>query len=788
MPSYLLAQASLDLYTKETSSRSLILMPPKRRPPAQPAQKKAPRQSALAKENGISAATEASIKETFNLFATSKTSLPSNTLRRALTALNVPPSSAEEYDELLSAADPEDEGWISYSNFVAIAALKLNSQGEEDKRKEVEDAFQLFLKMGGDGGHKGKGRGDKITMAMLRKVAGLLKEDVGDDLLRDMMLEANGGAGVGSGVGIDEFEGVMRRGMPWHLRHRSRQSKDLSNASLASGATGVKQDVPIKGNKDLTTDQNANSIAKSTSTTQQDDTTIAKVSYWDLARKRLKDEDGGVYEALEALLQEVPNSTDDLPSQLSCGSFHSKSKVLEHCTKVTIELHDHSMDIRSYVQNEVKHGPRQLLEKNVPDLENGLIDTLCARAQGMFRWVELQLAIFLDEDESLLLPESVEDRLHQLENEVRLPDLAAVYTEIYERNGRKSARDRKHASKCYRLILCSEVPLRGPDLAEAVALNPDRSWNSFIDETYIQRICSNFLIIIGSEHVRFAHLSVIEYLKGGDFSGEFSDQKAHTQAAELHTLLDRGADTQACDQRGANTALDLASRSGHSCILKVLVRVGAKHGVKVGRAPNCAPSHRPDFVRLADDGLTLQTLAGFGPALFAGFASNDDLNGLIILLGQLVDGRDLVAQDECGLSALSRSLYADRNEVVKALLKHVDIKDVERLHMKESRKFVQLFQLLKQLDDTSLAQLCKKLSTDHEAKQITITLYCKEFMESAASTDAQRCILQASRRPRTLLESVTARACKIMSGLMSNDDIFHLLICVILDTAITNYE
>jgi len=38
---------------------------------------------------------------------------------------------------------------------------------------------------------------------------------VSDDLLRDMILEANGGAGVGKGVERDEFEGIMRRAGVW---------------------------------------------------------------------------------------------------------------------------------------------------------------------------------------------------------------------------------------------------------------------------------------------------------------------------------------------------------------------------------------------------------------------------------------------------------------------------------------------------------------------------------------------------------------------------------------------
>ncbi len=59
------------------------------------------------------------------------------------------------------------------------------------------------------------GGGDRITLATLKRVAKALKEDVEEDLLRDMILEANGGAGVGKGVEKDEFEGVMRRAGVW---------------------------------------------------------------------------------------------------------------------------------------------------------------------------------------------------------------------------------------------------------------------------------------------------------------------------------------------------------------------------------------------------------------------------------------------------------------------------------------------------------------------------------------------------------------------------------------------
>ena len=104
---------------------------------------------------------------------------------------------------MLDASDPEDTGSISYASFVAVAALKLGSRTEESQQREVEDAFRLFTQQGGQGG--------RITMACLQRVAGLLKEDVGEDVMRDMLLEANGGSGVGKGVGVRDFEGVMRR-------------------------------------------------------------------------------------------------------------------------------------------------------------------------------------------------------------------------------------------------------------------------------------------------------------------------------------------------------------------------------------------------------------------------------------------------------------------------------------------------------------------------------------------------------------------------------------------------
>jgi hydroxyacylglutathione hydrolase len=114
--------------------------------------------------------------------------------------LSVSPSELGEY---ISILDPESEGYTTFPNFLAICALKLRSKddNEEEKRAEIEQGYGLFT-----GGMEGP-----ITMAHLKRVAALLKEDCSEELLRDMIQEANGGAGVSKGVELDEFADVMKR-------------------------------------------------------------------------------------------------------------------------------------------------------------------------------------------------------------------------------------------------------------------------------------------------------------------------------------------------------------------------------------------------------------------------------------------------------------------------------------------------------------------------------------------------------------------------------------------------
>lgn len=184
-------------------------MPPKRKQPAastsKPPQK---RRSKLAKENDLSADEEAEIQEAFALFAAqnksaeSKEGVISRTdVRRCLIALNTPPKDEAELEEILDTVDPENVGWIQYEHFVAVAALKLHAKHDDPEamNEEVRKAYMLFT----------KGQEREINLNDLRRVARDLKEDIPDNVLKDMIREATGG-GLG-GVGVEEFEGVMQR-------------------------------------------------------------------------------------------------------------------------------------------------------------------------------------------------------------------------------------------------------------------------------------------------------------------------------------------------------------------------------------------------------------------------------------------------------------------------------------------------------------------------------------------------------------------------------------------------
>ncbi|RKF79202.1 putative ef-hand superfamily ca2+-modulated protein [Golovinomyces cichoracearum] len=138
---------------------------------------------------------------------TDYTRIRTQDLRRCLNALSFK-TSRPELKQLEARCDPEMRLSLTYESFVDVCAQKLRSRSlnDEDHQREVDEAWALFVREGEK----------KITTASLREVANAAKvNNVSDDLLDDMILEANGGAGIERGVDKAEFESVMRKAGVW---------------------------------------------------------------------------------------------------------------------------------------------------------------------------------------------------------------------------------------------------------------------------------------------------------------------------------------------------------------------------------------------------------------------------------------------------------------------------------------------------------------------------------------------------------------------------------------------
>ncbi|KAL6248587.1 hypothetical protein RBB50_004842 [Rhinocladiella similis] len=178
------------------------------------------RRSKLAKENDITAEHEFEIKEAWNLFRVDDVEeyedekegvIPTSKVKDAFRAQGLAPKSQTEMQEFIDTLDPDSSGYVTYPHFLALCALQLKSKTDEAKDEEVQTAFDLF--------HPGQNPANQeqvIRLQDLRLVAKTLKEDVSDDILKAMILEANGGQGIGRGVNVEDFRAVMTRAGVFH--------------------------------------------------------------------------------------------------------------------------------------------------------------------------------------------------------------------------------------------------------------------------------------------------------------------------------------------------------------------------------------------------------------------------------------------------------------------------------------------------------------------------------------------------------------------------------------------
>ncbi|KAL4778818.1 ankyrin repeat-containing domain protein [Aspergillus varians] len=205
---------------------------------------------------------------------------------------------------------------------------------------------------------------------------------------------------------------------------------------------------------------------------------------------------------------------------------------------------DSKDDIDFFITTEVQRNRPRLAQCEALDFEEQMIKTLSHRAQGMFRWVELQLDTIFSSKSNIEGRDAFKQKLDKLDEEVGLPVLGNVYDGIYDMNT-PDPKDRSVAERALKWVMCCQQPLSIEMLVIAVTRDSNGTVDERVNADYILDICSNFLIVDHNQRVQFAHLSVREYLKDGTKHG-YTTADANTQAARSSLLYLLDGSVQDC--------------------------------------------------------------------------------------------------------------------------------------------------------------------------------------------------------------------------------------------------
>ncbi|KPI84043.1 centrin putative Ca2 -binding EF-hand protein [Leptomonas seymouri] len=143
----------------------------------------------------MAALTDEQIREAFNLFdADGSGAIDAEEMALAMKGLGFGDLPRDEVERIIRSMNTDANGLVEYSEFESMIKSRM---AQKDSPEEILKAFQLF-----DLDKKGK-----ISFTNLKEVAKLLGENPGDDVLKEMIAEADED-GDGE-VSFEEFKSVM---------------------------------------------------------------------------------------------------------------------------------------------------------------------------------------------------------------------------------------------------------------------------------------------------------------------------------------------------------------------------------------------------------------------------------------------------------------------------------------------------------------------------------------------------------------------------------------------------
>ncbi|EPY29231.1 centrin [Strigomonas culicis] len=143
----------------------------------------------------MAALTDEQIREAFNLFdADGSGAIDAEEMALAMKGLGFGDLPRDEVERIVKSMRTNASGLVEYAEFERMIKSRM---AQKDSPEEILKAFQLF-----DLDKRGK-----ISFANLKEVAKLLGENPGDDVLQEMIAEADED-GDGE-VSFEEFKSVM---------------------------------------------------------------------------------------------------------------------------------------------------------------------------------------------------------------------------------------------------------------------------------------------------------------------------------------------------------------------------------------------------------------------------------------------------------------------------------------------------------------------------------------------------------------------------------------------------
>ncbi|KAH7087332.1 hypothetical protein FB567DRAFT_628309 [Paraphoma chrysanthemicola] len=176
-------------------------------------------------------------------------------------------------------------------------------------------------------------------------------------------------------------------------------------------------------------------------------------------------------------------------------------------------------DMHSFVKTWVSLLPKsqKLLGGRHEHLEHELQKVLCEKANGMFRWAELQLSYFYKRKNPYKYASQVSDHLNALrENSLEgAKALEYIYKQIFEDNVSNGSLERSLAKFAYQILIATKTMVHISCMARALCwykstITKD---NEPVTESHVFSLTQNFVVQAQTTELTFAHISASEYLQ-----------------------------------------------------------------------------------------------------------------------------------------------------------------------------------------------------------------------------------------------------------------------------------